>query len=129
MAKRDRDGVYQRPDRPGFFISYTDAAGRRRKKRVYAKNITEAREMRTAFLARVQKQKVLGVTDADDTSFANVVNRYLKYQKPRVSADTYERLDSIVEKRLKPAFKGKIGNITRTKISNFVTDRLNEVAA
>jgi hypothetical protein len=41
--------------------------------------------------------KVLGVTDADDTAFANVTILYLEYQKPRVSEDTYERLEGIIE--------------------------------
>lgn len=126
MSKtKDQDGVYTRRDRFGFFISYTDVTGRRRKKKTHAANLTEARKIRAALIARVEKQKVLGVTDADDTAFNAVTVRYLKYQKPRVSSDTYERLEGIIEIHLVPAFNGKIGNITRSKISDYVTDRLN----
>jgi integrase len=127
--KRDRDGVHRRADRDGFFISYTDATGKRRLKKVHAANLREARKMRSGYIARVEKQKVLGVTDAEDTDFGQVTARYLKYQKPRVSEDTYERLEGIIEQHLKPALAGKIGAITRSKISDYVTDRLNEVSA
>lgn len=126
--KEDRDGIYTRPDRDGFFISYNDANGRRRKKKVHAKNLTEARKMRNALIARVEKQKLLGVADAEDTTFEKVADQYLRYQKPRVSLKRYERLEGIFRLHLKPAFKGKIGAVTRARISNFVTDRLNQVS-
>ena len=124
----DRDGVHQHKGRKGFLITYTNAGGKRRRITVHCKTLTEARNMRAAMVARVEKQKVLGVTDAEDTSFADVAERYLKYQKPRVSEDSYERLEGIIKTHLKPAFKGKIGAITRSRISDFVTDRLNVVS-
>lgn len=125
---KNADGVHTRRDRSGFFISYTDATGRRRKKKTHAANLTEAKKIRSALIARVEKMKVLGVTDADDTAFENVTIRYLKYQKPRVSQDSYARLEGIIEIHLAPTFEGKIGAITRSQISDFVTDRLNQVS-
>lgn len=126
--KKDRDGVHTRSDRSGFFISYTDAAGNRRKKKVHAPNLTEARKMRSGFIARVEKMKVLGVTDAEDTDFDQVTIRYLKYQKPRVSDRTYERYEGIITQHLRPAFRGKVGAVTRSSISDYITDRLNEAS-
>lgn len=124
----DRDGVHKRRGKPGFILSYTDAAGRRRLKTVHCATLTEARNLRSALIAKVEKQKILGVTDAADDSFEKVTERYLKYQKPRVSQDSYERLEGIIEKHLKPAFKGKIGNISRSRISDYVTNRLSAAA-
>lgn len=121
----DRDGVHKRAGRKGFVLSYTDANGKRRLKTVHCATITEARNLRSALLARVEKQRILGITEAEDSAFAKLAERYLQYQKPRVSEDTYERLSGIIEQHLKPAFRGKIANITRSKISDFVTDRLN----
>jgi integrase len=72
--------------------------------------------------------KILGIAEAEDINFEEVTIRYLKYQKPRVSADTYSRLKVAIA-HLKSAFAGKIGNITRAKISDYVTDRLYEVSA
>lgn len=126
--KKDRDGVYTRKDRSGFTVGYYDATGKRRLKKIHAKTLAEAKQMRSAFIARVEKQKVLGVAEADDTAFASVADRYLKYEKPRIEDQTYRRYEDIVEQHLKPAFNGKIGAITRAKVSDFVTDRLNEAA-
>ena len=127
MAKKDRDGVCQRPGRMGFYISFTDANGRRKQKMVHAANLTEARKIRAGYIARVEKQKVLGVAEAEDTKFETVAIEYLKYQKPRVSPDSYQRIEGIIETHLKVAFKGKIGAITRAKISHYITGRLNKV--
>lgn len=124
----DRDGVHRRKGRPGFILSYTDATGRRRLKTVHVKTLTEAKNLRSALIAKVEKQKILGVTDAADDSFESVAQRYLRYQKPRVSQDSYNRLNGIIDTHLKSAFKGKIANITRSKISDYVTNRLNVAA-
>jgi len=46
MAKKTpqkRDGVYQRKDRLGWWISWTDAQGRRRCRKTDAANITQAK--------------------------------------------------------------------------------------
>lgn len=128
QRSRNRDGVYTRPDRSGFFISYIDTAGKRRVKKTHALTRADAQVIRAAIMARVEKMKILGIAEAEDISFEEVTERYLKYQKPRVSADTYSRLEGIIEKHLKPAFKGKIGTITRSRISDYITDRLNETS-
>lgn len=123
--QKDRDGIHTRRGRPGFIISYTDVTGRRRLKTVHCSTLTEARTLRAGLIAKVEKQKILGVGEAENDSFAKVCERYLHYQKPRLSEESYERLEGIIELHLKPAFKGKIGNLSRSKISDYVTNRLN----
>jgi hypothetical protein len=39
---RNGDGIYTRSDRPGYWISYKDADGRRRRRKVEAPNRTKA---------------------------------------------------------------------------------------
>jgi integrase len=125
----DRDGIFTRKGKPGYYTSYIDANGRRRQKRIHATNKTEAKKIRGAILARVEKMRVLGVAEAEDESFESTSQRYLAYQKPRVSEQTYERIEGILTKRLQPAFPGKIGSITRATISDYVTNRLAEASA
>src|SRR5262245_24932419 len=53
MAKKKaekRDGVYSRPDRKGFWISWVDAQDRRRRRKTDANNITQAKEILAAEL-------------------------------------------------------------------------------
>ena len=88
MAKKTaqkRDGVYQRKDRPGWWISWTDAQGRRRFRKTDAQNITQAKQIRSAELLNVEKAKMLGHTPPGADTFKEVAERYLKYQKARLS--------------------------------------------
>src|SRR5262245_18575230 len=57
VAKRTpqkRDGVYQRKDWPGWWISWTDAQGRRRRRKTDAQNTTQAKAVRAAENGRFQ---------------------------------------------------------------------------
>jgi len=83
MAKKTaqkRDGVYQRKDRPGWWISWTDAQGRRRFRKTDAQNITQAKQIRAAELFRVEQAKMLGHAPPGKETFQEVAARYLKYQ-------------------------------------------------
>jgi hypothetical protein len=44
-AAQKRDGVYTRKDRPGFWITWTDAQGDRRYRKTDAANITQAKQI------------------------------------------------------------------------------------
>jgi len=62
MARKSvqaRDGVYERQDRPGFWISWTDAQGRRHYRKTDAQNITQAKKIRAAELLRVEQARML----------------------------------------------------------------------
>ncbi len=57
---KQRDGAYQRKDRAGWFISYVDAGGERRKQKVEAHTRTQALQALSAAKTRVERDKVLG---------------------------------------------------------------------
>ena len=86
-----RDGIYQRNDRGGFWISWTDAQGRRRFRKTDAQNITQARQIRAAELLRVEQAKVLGFSPPGEDNFETVARRYLVHQKVRLSNSSYLR--------------------------------------
>src|SRR5215510_1961506 len=98
MAKKTaqkRDGVYQRKDRPGWWISRTDAQGRRRFRKTDAQNITQAKQIRAAELLRVEQARMLGHAPPGDETFKEVADRYLKYQKARLTPKAYDREEMI----------------------------------
>lgn len=50
----DRDGIFTRKGKPGYYTSYIDANGRRRQVRIHAITKTDAKKIRGAILARVE---------------------------------------------------------------------------
>lgn len=129
MSKRDQDGIYTRKDRDGFWMSYIDANGRRRQKRLQATTKAEAKRMRSSILARVQKMTVLGVAEASDENFEVLAKRFLNHQQPRLSVRSWEREKGIVEHHLMPFFAGKLASIRRERVQAYVTQRLGEASA
>src|SRR6059058_4934738 len=105
---RDGDGIYTRKDRPGYWISYKDADGRRRRRKVEAPNKTKAGDLRTGYVSREQIAKAHGVRPPGPESFDGVALEYLAHQKPRISAANYRRESGIVEQHLKPFFAGEL---------------------
>lgn len=59
MAK-DSDGIYKRKDRPGFWMHWTDVQGKRKWRKLNVQTLQQARTMRGAELARVDRAKGLG---------------------------------------------------------------------
>ena len=102
-----RDGVYTRKDRVGFWMSYVDAQGRRKQKKIDAANITIAKQIRAAELQKIEHAKALGFTPAGNEQFSELAKRFLEYQKPRLSAASFIRETGIVNKQLTPFFKGQ----------------------
>ncbi|MGH9751849.1 MAG: tyrosine-type recombinase/integrase [Blastocatellia bacterium] len=126
MAKKTaqkRDGVYTRKDRPGFWITWTDAQGRRRRRKTDAGNITQAKQILSAELLRVEQARMLGHQPPGDEIFSEVADRYLKYQKARLTPKAFEREDGIVRKHLKPKFGAqKAATIRKVDIQGYVTE-------
>jgi hypothetical protein len=56
---KERDGVFQREDRSGWFVSYIDASGKRRKVKVTAHTRTQALNILSAIKTREEKDRVL----------------------------------------------------------------------
>jgi integrase len=127
---RERDGVYQRPDRPGFWISFPDAKGKRRRRKVAgAHTLQQARAALAAELQNVERARIYGVTPPSPETFPAVAVRYLKHQKARLTDAGYERTRNVVEGQLTAFFgQSKIGDIRRRDVQRFVTDRRGEVS-
>lgn len=128
--KKDQDGVYTRADRPGYWISWIDANGVRRRRKTSAQTVADAKKIRAARMARAEKMKVLGVAEADTTTtFKATTDRYLAYQRPRISPQSYERTESIITNHLLPFFKKNIADIRPQDIERYITKRMSVVSA
>lgn len=123
MAKNHSDGVYTRKDRPGYWISWIDAQGRRKYRRTDAQSLTQARTARAGELVRVEQARLLGFLPPGEDSFADVAKRYLTYQKARLTPKACEREKGIVEQHLVPFFPGKVAVIRRVDVQRYVTSR------
>ncbi len=129
--KRDRDGIFTRKDRPGaFYGSWTDAMGRRRKRKLDAYTLQQARDVLAAERAKAEKARVLGYTPPGKETFAEFMPRYLKHQKVRLTPRAYERTRGVVEGHLKSVFGTvKLANIHRADVQQYITIRMVQVSA
>ena len=110
MAKRkDRDGIYQRKDRPGFWGSYVDPDGvRHREKLNGAHTLTQAREALSRLERKAEKDHALEVKDVSDISTSDLLERFRRYQKIHLRPSTYERLEQHhLHTESQPACTGK----------------------
>jgi integrase len=123
-----RDGVFQRKDRSGWWISFVDASGIRRKKRVEAHTRPQALKALAGVRTGVEKEKILGVRSASDITTAELLARYRRHQKSRLRATTYERLIGIIE-GLETRLPRLAKEISRLTVDNYVSNRAEEVAA
>ncbi len=128
--KRIEDGIFGRKDRRGYYISFINAMGKRVKRKVHAENVTQARNIRNAELARVEQAKALGFTPAGDETFCDAADRFLHYQRVRLTERSFDRELGIVEKHLKPFFRGlKLSAVRRAEIQRYITKRSGSVGA
>ena len=114
---RNGDGIYTRKDRPGYWISYKDADGRRRRIKVEAANKTIAGDLRSGRVSREEIAKAHGVRPPGPEVFADVAREYLAHQKPRISSANYRREAGIIEDHLKPFFAGELRAIRRATVA------------
>lgn len=130
MATRaKRDGIYKRKDRPGFWISWIDAQGRRRRRKTDAQTAYQARSALSAELIKVEQSKVIGFTPPGEETFAAVAQRFLAHQRARLTPKAYEREKGIVEGHLIPFFTCKLSAIRRVDVQRYVTKRSGDVSA
>ena len=66
---RERDGIYQRDDRPGWWISFTDSRGQRKRRKI-------------AGAHTLQQARIYGIAPPTPETFTAISARYLKHQKP-----------------------------------------------
>lgn len=126
--KRDRDGVYWRQDCHKYWITYRDGNGERQRE-PGSINWDDASHMLAEAKARVKEQQSLkpGELPPCRESFADVADKYLAHQKPRLSELGYERERDIINNHLKPFFAGKLADIAPAQVSDYVTMRLGKV--
>lgn len=126
--KRDRDGVFIR--RGSYYISFTDAQGRRKQRKLKGViSLTEAKKLRNKELENAEKARTLGYTPPTKDTFAEFAPRYLKHQHARLTPTAYERTRGIVEKHLQPYFgQMQLSLIRRREVQSYLTSRLSEVA-
>jgi integrase len=123
-AKRDRDGIYQRRDRAGYWISYTDAQGRRKQCKVKANTLTQARDTLRDKALAAEKQRDRGYAPPGKETFAEVMPRYLSHQRARLTAAAYARTKGIVETHLKNSFGPvRLADIRRGDVQKYITER------
>jgi integrase len=129
---RERDGIYQRKDRPGqFWGSWIDASGKRRQRKLTAHTLQQARTLLNAEKARVEKTVTLGYAPPSAESLEVVSKRFLKHQKARLTPAAYKREDGIMAAHLRPFFgdKTRLAAIRRADVQKYITHRSGEVSA
>jgi len=129
MSKQpSRDGVFQRKDTAGWYASYVDSTGKRRKCRVQAHTRTQAASALDLIKAKVQRERVLGVRETSDMSTADLLAKFKREQKRHLAASSFERLEDIL-KTLGTYLPAKLKEITKQTVSDFLEDRSSKVAA
>jgi integrase len=128
MPRTQKDGVFTRNDRKGFYISWKDASGRRRKRKTNSTTLLQARNALEGERRRVEEARYLGFIPPGEDSFSEVAARFLAFQKARVSAREHEREESIFKNHLKPFFPGRVAEIRKVDIDRYVTKRSGVVS-
>lgn len=128
--QRKRDGLYWRKDRRAWWVSFIDASGRRvRKPAPDVQTHDEAVTFRADERRQVREQRNLkpGEVLVCRDSFADIADKFLAHQKPRLTPKAYTREAGIVG-HLKDAFTGKLVDVTSAQVSDYVTARLGKVS-
>ncbi len=123
------DGIYTPKNRNGYWISWTDAQGRRRRRKTNASTLFQARSARAAELVRVEQAKALGFSPPGQDTMVDVAARFLSHQKARLTARAFIREAGIVNEHLAPFLAGPIASIRRVDIQRYITKRSPEVSA
>jgi hypothetical protein len=124
---KERDGVFQRKDRSGWWVSYIDACGKRHKEKVTAYTRTQALNALSGIRTREEKGRILGVKAASEISTPDLLGRYRRHQKTRLRPTTFERLDGILA-TLKKYLPESAKDITRKTVQDFVSSRAEAVS-
>jgi hypothetical protein len=124
---KERDGVFQRKDRGGWWVSYVSASGRRSKKKVVAHTRTQALMALAAIKTREQRDRILGVKEESEIVTAELLARYKRHQKTRLRPTTFDRLEGILQ-TLNASLPEQARDITRKTVADFISSRAETVA-
>jgi len=87
--------VFQRKDTRGWYASFVDSSGVRRKMRVQGHTRAQALEALALLKVQAECERLLGVKGISEICTADLFKRYGRYQKAHVAVTTSERLESI----------------------------------
>jgi integrase len=125
---KERDGVFQRTDRSGWWVSYVDASGKRKKEKVTAFTRTQAMTALSQIKTRIERDSILGVKSASEITTADLLKRFKTHQKAHLRPTTFVRLDGILE-TLKAALPALAKEITRRTVADYILERSETVSA
>jgi integrase len=125
---KERDGVFQRKDRSGWWVSYVDASGKRKKEKVTAFTRTQAMTALSQIKTRIERESILGVKSASEITTADLLKRFKTHQKAHLRPTTFVRLDGILE-TLKAALPALAKEITRRTVADYILERSETVSA
>lgn len=125
---KERDGVFQRKDRSGWWVSYVDASGKRKKEKVTAFTRTQAMTALAQIKTRIERESILGVKSASEITTADLLKRFKAHQKAHLRPTTFVRLDGILE-TLKAALPVLAKEITRRTVAEYILKRSETVSA
>ena len=135
---KDRDGIYTRKDRPGWWASWIDASGKRHQRKLEAHTLPQARALLAAERARVEMNQTLGYAQPGPETFSEAAARFLGYQKRRIastpakgkiSQDEYVRQQGILALHLVPYFGSmKMAAIRRKDVNAYIDHRMGKVS-
>jgi integrase len=121
------DGVYQRPDSPFWWCSYTDASGKRaRRKLAGAHTRTQAVKMLDSIRVQEEKARTLGIRPASEITLVSLFERYKRYQKARIRSTTFVRLGGILD-TLKANLPAQAKAITKKTVAEYIDKRAESV--
>ena len=123
---RQRDGVYYRKDRAGWWVSYMDASGERVRQKVEAHTRQQALDALRRLRTKEEIARTLGVRPASDITTDALFERYKRHQKARIRSTTYERLGGILD-TLKAHFPPQAKAITRRTVAEYIEKRAETV--
>ena len=126
---KERDGVFQRKDRSGWWVSYVDASGKRKKEKVTAHTRTQAMTALAQIKTRIERESILGVKSASDITTADWLKRFKTHQKAHLRSTTFDRLNGILETLLRLPFPLLAKEITRGQVDDDILERSETVSA
>ena len=122
-----RDGIFQRKDRPGLWVSFVDSSGKRRKQKVEAHTRTQALQALSMIKAREERDRILGVKTQTEMTLAELMKRFRSYQKTRVRPTTFKRLDGVIAV-LQANLPESLKAISRKDVADYISLRSETVA-
>lgn len=128
MAKaKVGDGVYQRDDRPGWWLSHIEAHGKRIRRKCGAQTRIQALTFLNMVKTQEEKARTLGVRPVSDITLTSLFDRFKRHQKTHLRPTTYERLGGILA-TLETGLPAQAKEITKRTVADYIDKRSESVS-